>query len=432
MLIKINQTGTSLTFKGFITGFLILVMMIPAIMVQNLVEERKNRQQEVIAEVSSKWADPQILTGPYLSVPYSQTTDAGDGKVTIIEKTMIILPETLEVTGNVTPQFKRRSIYNVALYNSDLNMKGFFMLKEAAPASDENIHWEKAKLCFGLSDTRGIEAQPLANFMDSNYNFGAGLPGTLLGTKGASIPVNLAGVNAAQQLPFNIPVKLRGSESLQFTPIGKTTTVHLTSPWPSPSFSGKFLPDQYNVTKEGFDASWNVLHFNRDFPQVWKNQSFKAEDFSFGFSLLQPTDHYAKTMRSVKYAILFIGLTFGFFFILEALQGHKVHPVQYILTGIALVVFYTLLLSFGEVINFNAAYGIAAICHYPADYCVWQTSFFGMEKCIDTWRIPWRSIRIHFYSYSTGRHKSFGRKYRALCIGCHRLCIMSRKDKMVW
>jgi inner membrane protein len=166
-------------------------------------------------------------------------------------------------------------------------------------------------------------------------------------------------MNPEQKLPFEVPVKLRGSESLQFTPIGKTTTVHLTSTWPSPSFTGKFLPDN-TVNKDGFDAKWNVLHFNRDFPQVWKNQSFKAEESSFGFSLLQPTDHYAKTMRSVKYAILFIGLTFGFFFLLEALQGHRVHPVQYILTGIALVVFYLLLLSMGEIINFNAAYAIAA------------------------------------------------------------------------
>lgn len=360
MQIKINKIGTSLTFKGFITGILILVMMIPALMVQDLVEERKNRQQDVIAEVSSKWADAQTLTGPYLLVPYSQTLDAGDGKTTVVEKTMVILPEILEVTGQVEPQFKRRGIFDVALYRGDLNLKGHFLLKEAVPASGENIQWEKAKLCLGLTDTRGIEAQPLARFNDSNYNFGAGLPANLLGAKGASIPLNLSGLDPEQKLPFEIPVKLRGSESLHFTPIGKTTTVHLSSAWPSPSFTGKFLPDN-TVTQTGFDAKWSVLHFNRDFPQVWKNQSFKAEESSFGFSLLQPTDHYAKTMRSVKYAILFIGLTFGFFFLLEALQGHRVHPVQYILTGIALVVFYSLLLSLGEVITFNAAYAIAAL-----------------------------------------------------------------------
>jgi len=360
MLIKINKIGTSLTFKGFITGILILFMMIPALMVQDLVEERKNRQQEVTAEVSSKWADPQILTGPYLSVPYSQTLIAADGKTTVIGKTMIILPELLEVKGNIEPQFKRRSIYKVALYKSDLTLKGHFVLKDASPSTDETIHWDKALLCIGLSDTRGIEAQPLANFMDSNYSFGAGMPGNMLGTKGASVPVNLSALTSEQQINFNIPIRLRGSETFQVVPIGKTTSVHLTSPWASPSFTGKFLPE-YTLDEKGFDAAWNVLHFNRDFPQIWKNQSFKAEEFSFGFSLLQPTDHYAKTMRSVKYAILFIGLTFGFFFLLEALKGHRVHPVQYILTGIALVIFYSLLLSFGEIIEFNIAYAIAAL-----------------------------------------------------------------------
>ncbi len=360
MFIKISSIGASLTFKGFITGFLILVMLIPATLVQELVQERKNRQQEVIAEVSSKWADPQTITGPYISVPYSQTLDAGDGKTTVVEKTMILLPEKLNVTGTVEPQFKRRGIYNVALYKSDLNLKGHFALKEATTEANENIRWEQAKLCLGLTDTRGIEAQPMVSFRDSNFSFGAGLPGNLMAAKGASVGVNLAGVSPEEALSFNIPVKLRGSESLQVVPTGKSTTVQLSSSWQSPSFNGKFLPE-YTLGKEGFNAKWNVLHFNRDFPQVWKNQSFKAEEFSFGFSLLQPTDHYAKTMRSVKYAILFIGLTFGFFFLLEALQGHRVHPVQYILTGIALVVFYTLLLSLGEVIDFNKAYGLAAL-----------------------------------------------------------------------
>jgi inner membrane protein len=360
MNIQINKIGTSLTFKGFITGFLILLMMIPALMVQDLVAERKIRQQEVITEVSSKWADAQVITGPYLSVPYSQTMDAGNGKTTVVEKTMVILPEMLEVKGNIEPQFKKRGIYQVALYRSDCNLNGFFMLKEAASAPGETIHWDAATLCLGFSDTRGIETQPTANFMGTEYPFGAGMPNSLLGSKGASIAVNLSDISPDQKLSFNIPVKLRGSESLQIIPIGKTTSVRLTSPWTSPSYTGKFLPD-HTPSDSGFDAKWNVLHFNRDFPQVWKNQKFVAEDFAFGFSLLQPTDHYAKTMRSVKYAILFIGLTFGFFFLLEAMQGHRVHPVQYILTGIALVVFYTLLLSFGEVIDFNKAYAIAAI-----------------------------------------------------------------------
>lgn len=359
MLNNFSKIGTSLTFKGFITGFLILFMMIPAMLVQDLVRERKTRQDEVIAEVSSKWADRQVVSGPYLYVPYSQTVADGNGKITVIEKTMIILPELLKVTGNVEPQFKKRGIYKVALYKSELLMTGHFNLKEITLSANENYRWNQARLCIGVSDTRGIEAQPVATFMGSSFNLEAGVPGNLLAAKGASVQVDLTGADSNQKLAYQIPLQLRGSESLQVVPIGKSSEVDIVSPWTSPSFTGKFLPE-FQLNKDGFKATWQVLHFNRDFPQVWKNQNYEAEDFSFGVSLIQPTDHYAKTTRSVKYAILFIGLTFGFFFLLEALQGHRVHPVQYILTGIALVVFYTLLLAFGEVIDFNSAYAIAA------------------------------------------------------------------------
>lgn len=360
MLIKINKIGTSLTFKGFITGVLILFMMIPALLVQDLVKERKQRQDEVIAEVAGKWASQQVISGPYLVIPYTQSIDAGAGKTTLVEKTMIVLPETLRVQGTVQPQFKRRGIYKVALYGSNLNLSGSFNLGEVMPAAGENIHWDQAALCLGVSDTRGIEAQPVATFAGAILPLGSGLPANNLATKGASVAVNLAGSEKNASIAFSIPFRLRGSESMQVIPTGKTTSVNIQSPWHSPSFTGKFLPE-YTLNKKGFEAHWNILHFNRDFPQVWKNQPYEAEAFSFGFSLIQPTDHYAKTMRSVKYAILFIGLTFGFFFLLEALQGHRVHPVQYILTGIALVVFYTLLLSFGEIIDFNLAYAIAAL-----------------------------------------------------------------------
>jgi inner membrane protein len=359
MLNNSSKIGTSLTFKGFITGLLILFMMIPAMLVQDLVRERKTRQDEVIAEVSSKWADRQVVSGPYLYVPYSQTVADGNGKISVIEKTMIILPELLKVTGNIEPQFKKRGIYKVALYKSELLIAGHFNLKELTLSANEHYRWNQARLCMGVSDTRGIEAQPVATFMGRSINLEAGVPGNLLAAKGASVEVDLTGADSNQNLTYQIPLRLRGSESLQVVPIGKSSEVDIVSPWTSPSFTGKFLPE-FQLNKDGFKSKWQVLHFNRDFPQVWKNQNYEAEDFSFGVSLIQPTDHHAKTTRSVKYAILFIGLTFGFFFLLEALQGHRVHPVQYILTGIALVVFYTLLLAFGEVIDFNAAYAIAA------------------------------------------------------------------------
>lgn len=353
-----NKHGFNLTLKGFLTAGLILALMIPAIFVMNLVEERKARQQEVIEEVSSKWAYRQNLTGPYLSVPYTQTLTDAAKNTTTVEKTLIILPEELNIDGKLEPQFKKRGIYKVALYRAGIRFNGNFILKNTPTSSNETIRWDEARLCLGVSDTRGIEAQPTGTFEGNQVRFEAGVPTKLLAASGASFPVNLANRPKDSLLSFNIPLEIRGSEHLMVVPTGKVTTTNLQSTWQSPSFQGKFLPD-YKLDKAGFNASWKVLHFNRDFPQEWKNQTYPAEDYAFGVSLIQPTDNYAKTLRSVKYAIMFIGLTFGFFFLLEALQGHRVHPVQYLLTGLALIIFYTLLLSFSELIAFNYAYALA-------------------------------------------------------------------------
>lgn len=355
-----KRSGFSLTLKGFLTAGLILAMLIPSVYVYNLVEERQERQKEVIDEVSSKWAYKQTLSGPYLQVPYTFTLTGTDGKTTVQERSLIILPDSLQVQGSVQPQFKERGIYKVALYRSQLSLAGYFNLAAVQPKSGESILWDKAVLCMGVSDTRGIEVQPQGTFGGSPLQLGAGLPENFVTTRGASTAVDLSTRMDAAMVPFAFDLRLRGSQSLQVLPLGKATAVQLESPWHSPSFTGTFLPD-HTTTPQGFTAAWNVLHFNRDFPQVWKNQSYPAQEFAFGLELLQPTDNYAKTLRSVKYAILFIGLTFGFFFLLEAIQGHRVHPVQYILTGLALVIFYTLLLSFSEIISFNLSYGIAAL-----------------------------------------------------------------------
>jgi inner membrane protein len=155
-------------------------------------------------------------------------------------------------------------------------------------------------------------------------------------------------------------IKLKGSEQLHFIPMGKTTEVSLTSAWSDPSFNGNFLPEPYQVNETGFTASWKILHLNRSYPQEWKDKSFDLGGSSFGVSLLQVGDTYSKTERSVKYAILFVTLTFLLYFFIEILQKKKVHPLQYVLVGLAIIIFYTLLLSISEYLGFNAGYFISA------------------------------------------------------------------------
>jgi inner membrane protein len=155
-------------------------------------------------------------------------------------------------------------------------------------------------------------------------------------------------------------VSLRGSGHLFVVPMGKVTDVALRSSWPDPKFNGAFLPTNPNPTSEGFEARWSVLDLNRNFPQWWTNDRHSVEDASFGVELLVPVDDYQKTYRSIHYAILFIGLTFMVFFFIEVSKKVHIHSIQYLLVGMALVVFYTLLLSLSEHIDYNLAFGLAA------------------------------------------------------------------------
>ena len=353
------SNSTRILVKGIATGILILLMMIPSIYVMNLVEERQGYQQDAINEVSETWSLPQTISGPFLIIPYTQETITEKKETIVSESSMILLPENLNIGGELEPVIKHRGIYKVALYRSTLQIGGDFKLNEIVAGVGQTIHWNRAQLCLGISDSRGIENQLSATVNGQQTAFDAGMPANKLAVKGAHAAIAIDENRIADTLAFSLTVNLRGSASLHILPLGKTTNFSLQSNWSSPGFTGKFLPD-YQLSENGFDANWKVLHFNRDFPQVWQSQSYDADACAFGVSLVQPVDNYDRTLRSVKYTILFVGLTFAFFFLFELLMNYKVHPVQYVLIGLALVIFFTLLLSISEVLGFNVAYLISA------------------------------------------------------------------------
>jgi inner membrane protein len=154
---------------------------------------------------------------------------------------------------------------------------------------------------------------------------------------------------------------LNGSKHLWFIPLGKVTDVTISSNWATPSFSGDFLPDNREIADSGFDATWKVTHLNRSFPQVWKDQIYKVSNSAFGVDLIFPVDEYQASMRSAKYAILFIGLTFLIFIFIEILNKKKIHPVQYLLVSFGILIFYTLLIALSEHIGFSLAYLVSSI-----------------------------------------------------------------------
>ncbi|MFT3936859.1 MAG: cell envelope integrity protein CreD [Chitinophagaceae bacterium] len=347
--------------KGIITGGLILIMMIPTVFVTNLVTEREKRQEEVVKEVSSKWASDQTIAGPYIYLPYSIKEVDKDNKVVTINKHLLLLPENLTIKGEVTPEIRPRSIYKVLLYKSALNSNGNFSIhlpKEIDPAS---LQLADAKICFGITDFKGIEEKIVVNFNGNPYELSPGLPVTDIDTNGLSAPVALTLADFDKNIDFSMRLKIKGSEQLHFVPLSGNSSVSLQSSWANPSFDGNNLPSDRSVNDKGFAANWTINKANLPYGTVLRDHAFNKDAFAFGVSMLQPADQYAKTMRSVKYAILFIGLTFSLFFIVELMQKKPFHPVQYVLVGLALVIFYTLLLAISEFILFDQAYLVAAL-----------------------------------------------------------------------
>lgn len=351
--------ANKLLLKGALIGLLILIMLIPSAFIHNLVTERATRQQEVIHEVSSKWSLPQTLTGPYLLIPYQQVTTQTDGKELITKKLAYFLPEALTINGTILPEVRKRSLYKVNLYRSDLQLSGSFLPPDfnALQIDPGQVLWDQAKLVIGLDDARGIEENILLEWNNISQAMEAGVPENVISKSGLHLPVKLT---PDSSYTFQIPLKIKGSEYLYVAPLGKTTTMQLRSVWKDPAFDGNYLPQQSKVSEAGFTADWTVLQASRSYPQQFTDMTPDIARTAFGVKLLQPTDTYTKTERSVKYALLFIALTFAVFFFMEIVQKKQVHPLQYILVGISLLLFYTLLLSFGEYIGYNWSYLVAA------------------------------------------------------------------------
>jgi inner membrane protein len=350
-------SSNKVLLKAAITGILILVMMVPAYYVNNLVKERETRQQQVVKEVSSKWASAQTVTGPYLVIPYDVQL-AGKAATT---KNLILLPSDLQVTGTITPEERHRSIYQVLLYRSQLQFSGAFRINLPPGIPAANLKIAEARICIGISDFKGIEDKINLQLNNTAYGLQPGLPTTEIDKAGLSSPVALTAEAIAAPVQFSMPLQLRGSSQLHFAPLAANSSFNIRSSWPNPSFDGSILPTMPATAGEkGFNATWNFSQANLPFPTAITTETIDKEALAFGVSMLQPADQYAKTIRCTKYAILVIGLSFALFFITELMQRQPVHPLQYILVGLALIVFYTLLLSLSEFIDFDLSYLLAA------------------------------------------------------------------------
>lgn len=377
---------SKILIKGFIIGVLVLLLIIPTIFVQNLVEEREQRQKEAITEVSSKWAGHQVVTGPFIVLPYWQTDSDTTIKKVRSKHFAYFLPDAFSVNATVTPREKYRGIYKVMLYHSKINLAGSFnnVNLQKLNILPGDVIWNEAFVKFNLADVKGLNEEMILTWNQQKLVLSPQSFDDNSGTNGltATLPLNDTGQTGV--VNFSSQIDVNGSEQLLFTPVGKSTSVTIQSSWPHPSFKGDMLPQNSQVKNEGFSATWKSMAHKRAFPQQWKDNAYvlgngpASTNFSsrttdvvtnnnqisaaaFGTDLFVPVNNYQKTMRSVKYAVLCILLTFSAFFLIETTNKRSVHPFQYGLIGMALIVFYVLLLSFSEYIGFTLSYTIASI-----------------------------------------------------------------------
>lgn len=348
-----------------LVGLLTLVLLIPVTMIAELIPGRAGRKTQATREVTSKWGQAQRIAGPALVVPYAKKAAAKGTRGTI--GYAVFLPERLRANGKAISELRYRGIFVVPVYRAALKLTGEFARPDVRELGIDptDVQWDRARLMVGISDIRAIQEVPKLDWAGRKIALspGVGDYGNLVATgANAAVPIDAG----SKKFTFSIPLELNGSESLYFVPFGRDTQVDLSSNWASPSFKGNWLPGRRQVTDKGFQATWRIPFLGRNYPQSWTSERDAAvtsniEASRFGVDLISPVDAYSMSERSVKYAVLFIVLTFATVWLIEVLLRQRVHPVQYLLVGAAMCIFYLLELSLSEHLPFTLAYAIAAV-----------------------------------------------------------------------
>ena len=358
----IQQFLNSYSVKMIIVSFLAILLLIPSFLIQDVIRERILLSEKVKNELYAQWGGKQVVAGPVLNVPFSVTEpDANNQGSNERHGVAHFLPETLKTDGVLYPETRKRGIYKVVVYEAKLKLHGSFAQPDVSKLELQNaqFNWGAAYFTIGISDMRGIKNLPELLINGQKCKVEPGVADTDLFQSG--ITVKADSVDLKQPMNFEIELVINGSEDLSVEALGKTSEVSMKSDWADPGFTGGFLPANREVTTKGFTADWVVTHLNRNFPQQWLDQKFNTHGAKLGVELLIPVDHYQKSMRSVKYAILFIALNFIVFIFIELKSKARIHPFQYSLVAFALLIFYALLTSIGEQTGFNLAYLISAV-----------------------------------------------------------------------
>lgn len=404
----IEKVTDSLVLKIFIIFFLMLILLIPLGLIGDLISERNQREVSVSSEIARKWGMDQVITSPIIAVPYDvvkeRIENSVDGKATNLVRSVVteyafLMADQASIRATVEPEPLKRGIYQTIVYNSKISIKGNFkpFELEKLKINTSDLKWAESKLVFGIQDIKGISKNPSFTWDGKAYEMGKFENDLKLFNQNFSVDLALEG-NESLNKSFEINLDLKGSKSLNFLPLAKQTKIEANGNWANPSFNGNFLPDEREVNST-FKAVWNIPDFSRKQSQQWTGepsgiykfqgldlaggneklggyQSAQAVDANYSnvvetqltsddydmvqINFLPQVDNYQKSTRVTKYGALVIALTFISLVFMEIIKKQRVHLIQYVLIGFAMVLFYALLLAISEHIGFNLAYLIAA------------------------------------------------------------------------
>ncbi len=392
---KLLQAASKMGAKPFIILFLVLLFLIPLNLVKSLIRDREYYRNEAVESILLPKGGEPVLEGFVTALPYTVTTEKklSDGSVERTEKIryMIAVPESWALRADVSPEYLTRGIFEVPVFSCSAVSEGSF-----APAaygyrnvSESDILWDQALLLLGVSNKKNLTSLPVVT---AN---GTDLETALIAPEGVSpfshtVFYRLPDDAARSGFAFTCDASVQGGGSLSAVPMAADNRFTVTSDWPTPGFFGGWLPTERHVSDGGFSAEWRIAGLSTVFPERWLSDAphsvSSAESVRAGF--VTPVDNYQKTMRSVKYAVLFLLIPFLTIFIFELFTGVRIHPVQYCLIGMADVVFYLLLLSVSEHVPFASTYWIssAAVCLLTLFYAAsifkkvkWGALFAGVQ-----------------------------------------------------
>ncbi len=349
-----------------------ILLLVPLSLIEGQIRERSQRQQEVQRNIANSAAGEQTLVGPVILLEFRERVqepvrDPDSGKITgtvsrIETQRQLISAESLNIDGTARVENRHRGIYQARLFHLDLSNQAKLVIEPfTASAPERTLLDAEATLVLGVADPRGVDVDPEVTINGQPFRFIT--PGNRLETgealKMPQLIVPLGRIDPSKTSAFDVsfPLQLTGTSRLAIAPSADSNRIHLKSDWPHPNFGGRFLPRERSVGADGFDAQWAISHLARDFDRALDPNSGEALSIDF----VDPVNVYLQSERAVKYGILFIVLTFAGFFLIEILRRAPIHPMQYLLVGLALAIFFLLLIALSEHLSFALAYGLSSL-----------------------------------------------------------------------